>query len=571
MESRITELERRIEALEAAVFADRDIVAASPPPTAEPVPSPTTSPIDRRPRLHFASLIGRLFMGLAGAFLLRAAVDDGLFPPAVGFALGLGYAAGWLVWADRFHGIEGSRRGLLHGMLAALIAYPLLWESGVARQLVTPVVALASTGLITAGFLFVAIRLNRQLIAVSAVLGTAAVGTAVYWGTESKSAACLMLIIVGILCVAAAPRRRWQAPQWIAASWANLVLFLPLLHAFGSPDRLEGGYPAPLVVLLLAAGQFVVYVSLFSRGMLNRSRPVGVFEVLQTIATMLLAFGSALVMTRSSGMAAMGIGVGALLCGGLLYAFSFGRVQSTHGKGAEFYYHSTLAVLLVLTGAAFLPAGGFVGALWMGLALLMSALGARRSRLTLRYHGAAVTLTAIFATGILMAAFPPLSATVATPLFAPAPLLVMGLVFVCGWVLASTPLPDDAAWTRRLPTALVFGASALLGTGLLAQTAGRIAGGGGILEPGVIAVIRTLAGCATAILLMAMVRVLRRPEPAWLVMPLLFLLGIKLVVEDLNVGSSGLRFVGFLIYGATWIAAARTVRHAKADLDAVES
>ncbi len=572
MESRLREMELRIEALEAAVFAAEDRVATPAPSDTSPVVAAETSPPDDtaaagRPRLHFASLIGRLFMGMAGAFLLRAAVDDGLLPPTAGFALGLAYAAGWLLLANRCHGVVGSRRGLVHGMLAALIAYPLLGESGAAKQLVSPVVALASTGAITVGFLIVAGRLNRQILALSAVFGAAAVGTSLYWSSEAKAAACLTLIAVSVMSYMTGHRRSWQAPRWIAASWANIILFLPLLHASGSPDRLEGGYPTATLVLLLAVGQFVVFVGLFSRSMLFRRRPLGAFEILQTFATMVLAFGSALVMARIESAYAIGIGFSALLTGAALYAFSFFKVQDSFGKGAEFYYHSTLAVLLVLTGAAFLPSGGYVGALWMGMALLMAIPGARRSRLTLRYHGAAVTLSAMLATGMLMAAHPPLTSTVVAPLLEPDRLVVMGLVFVCGWVLASTPLPHDAAWTRRLPTALVFGASALLGTGLLAQVAALITGGGQVLDPGVTAVIRTLAGCATAILLMAMVRLLRRPEPAWLVMPLLFALGFKVIFEDLNVGSSGLRFVGFLAYGATWIAAARTVRFSRTAAD----
>ncbi len=562
MDAKTRELERRIAALEAAVFPDEAVVAEAAPVAApiSPASSEAAPVVDTRPRLHYASLIGRLFIGLAGAFLLRAAVDDGVLAPGMGFALGLAYAAGWLVWADRCRRVAGSRRGLVHGLLAALIAYPLLWESGAAKGHVDPAIALACAGLVTVAFVFVADRLERQVLAGVAVGGAMVVGSAIYWGTDAKAAACLLLIITSALGAASWYGRRWPAPAWLAAPWANIVLLLPLLHAAGSPERTEGGYPAAAVVLLLAGGQFVLAVGMFSRTMLSMRRSVGPFGILQTLTTMGLAFGAAKVAARSGDTAAMAIGAGALAAGAAMYAFSFAGVQRTHGKGAEFYYHSTLAVLLVLTGAAFLPAGGWVGALWMGLALVLSLLGARRSRLTLRYHGAAITLASILATGVLTASLPALSSTDAAPLLELHRLVVTAMVFVCGWVLASTALPVDAAWTRRLPTAVVFGASALLGLGLLAQVAGRIGGWADAGDPGLIAVVRTLAGCLTAVLLMAMVRILKRPEPGWLVMPLLFALGAKVILEDLGAGSSGLRFIGFLAYGATWIGAARTVR-----------
>lgn len=567
MEERLRALEQKIANLEAVVFsADPPLSAVGTGPVEISSPDPVAGTADAeagRTRLHFASLIGRLFLGLAGAFLLRAAVDDGLVPPPVGFALGLAYAAGWLLWSNHFRNVTGSRRGLIHGLLAALIAYPLIAESSVVREFVAPVVALAAAGLITAAFLVVAARLNRQFLAILSTLGALGIGTAVYFGTAAKAPACLLLIAAAALAMMVKNRRPWPASAWIAAIWTNLLLVLPLVHVARSPELTAGGYPDAPLVMALTAGQFVFCVGMFSRRMLRLPDGVGFFEILQTLATMMLAFGAFLVVGRQGSGYALSIGLAALALGAGLYAYSFLGVQKTHGRKEEFYYHSTLALLLVLTGAAFLPSDGPVDTLWMGLALALSAIGARRTRLTLRYHGAAVTLTAILAAGLLVAALPPLTAANAFPLLVPYRLVAAAMVFACGWVLASTPLPADAAWTRRLPTALVFGISAVLGSGLLAQVAVHVVSGGDHPEPGMTALIRTLSGCATAVLMMAMARLLRRPEPGWLVIPLLFALGFKVIIEDLAAGSSGYRFLAFLAYGATWIAAARSVRFSR--------
>ncbi len=564
MESRIQELERRMKILEGAVFPAQDICDEDQAnqmleDTASFVESNTDKTEDHQ-RIHFASLIGRLFMGLAGAFLLRAAVDDGMLPSVAGFGAGLAYALGWLGWADRCRSVSGSRRGLVSGFLAALIAYPLLLESGVTMHFVQPEVAIIATGLVTAAFMIVAVRLDRQSLAMISIIGAIVVGMTAYWGTEAKTTSSLMLIIIAVLAAVISQRMSWQAPQWIASTWANFILVILLLHASGLSGQHDGFASMSTVVLFLAAGQCVLFLGLFSRAIINQLRPVGSFEVVQTLVSLALGFGAAMVSARESDTMAFVIGLVVLSSGAALYLYSFFGVQRSHGKEAEFYYHSTLALLFVLSGAAFLPSGGFVGTLWMGLALMMSLLGARRHRLTLRYHGAAVTLTTILATGVLWASFPPLTANEVAPLMDIHRLVVTTMVICCGWVLFSTSLPGDAVWTRRFPTTLVFGVSAILGAGLLAQSCMLFFGDGEVLALGLTAVVRTLAGCVTVMILMILVRILNRPEFGWLVVPLLIALGGKLIFEDLGVGSSGIRFIGFLSYGALWIAAAGTMK-----------
>jgi len=47
------------------------------------------------------SLVGRLFIVLGGAYMLRAMTDAGTIPPAAGVALGLAYGLVWLGLSDR--------------------------------------------------------------------------------------------------------------------------------------------------------------------------------------------------------------------------------------------------------------------------------------------------------------------------------------------------------------------------------------------------------------------------------------------------------------------------------------
>src|SRR5215467_2481054 len=43
--------------------------------------------------------VGRLFLGIAGGYLLRALAESGALPQIAMMVLAMAYAAGWLVWA----------------------------------------------------------------------------------------------------------------------------------------------------------------------------------------------------------------------------------------------------------------------------------------------------------------------------------------------------------------------------------------------------------------------------------------------------------------------------------------
>ena len=85
---------------------------------AEPAPLPEVSS-------GLLAQLGRLLLGLAGAYLLRAITEAGILPELTGTLLGLLYAGGWLVASIRT--AASNRLSLaLEGMTASAIAAPLL-------------------------------------------------------------------------------------------------------------------------------------------------------------------------------------------------------------------------------------------------------------------------------------------------------------------------------------------------------------------------------------------------------------------------------------------------------------
>src|SRR5512141_2534194 len=123
---RVSRLEQRLDDLDRAVThgavagapvrVERKVVAAVVPDTAP------AREID-------IALAGKGLIGLGGAYFLRAITESQWIPKIAGLALGLLYAAFWM-WLARRHAERGERHGATFAMVvAALVAYPLIWEA----------------------------------------------------------------------------------------------------------------------------------------------------------------------------------------------------------------------------------------------------------------------------------------------------------------------------------------------------------------------------------------------------------------------------------------------------------
>ena len=117
------------------------------------------------------SFVGRTFVALGGAYLLRALTDAAIVPLPQGIALGLAYALDWLVMSDRAAAAGRPTSAAFHGLVASIIAFPLIWESVTRFQLLTPNAAAIALTLVTALMLAAALRQRSQALAWIAVVG----------------------------------------------------------------------------------------------------------------------------------------------------------------------------------------------------------------------------------------------------------------------------------------------------------------------------------------------------------------------------------------------------------------
>src|SRR3974390_781098 len=138
--ARVTELERRISALEIGKTAVVPEVIS----LAAPLTTATGRKIDNKAStsMSLVATVCTSLLGLVCAYLLRAAFELVVAPGLVIVAIALLFA-----WAWRILSVRAAKRsemaGALYGITSSLIIFPLLWENAVRFKLLSAIVTAA--------------------------------------------------------------------------------------------------------------------------------------------------------------------------------------------------------------------------------------------------------------------------------------------------------------------------------------------------------------------------------------------------------------------------------------------
>ena len=187
---RIRDLERRVAALEhpaeKATIALAESAVTARPLTALQRPKPPATwrgfPPAEMPG-GAVPILGKAVLGIAGAYLLRAVAESGSIPKLPVLIVAIVYAALWMVWAVRTH--TSSRfASTAYGITSALILSPLLWESTVRFQVLSP--TLAAAVLVAFVALAMALAWQRDLQVIPWIATLATVATAVALIIETR-------------------------------------------------------------------------------------------------------------------------------------------------------------------------------------------------------------------------------------------------------------------------------------------------------------------------------------------------------------------------------------------------
>ena len=534
---------------------------------AQRVPAPEMAPeSDSRtaPLAGMVGLVGRTLMALGGAYLLRAVTETRAVPALAGAVTGLAYSGVWLVMADRA-ATRGQRlSAVFHGVAAAMIAYPLIWETTTRFGLLGHAAAAVLVPVLVALGLAVAWRHRLGGIAWAHGLFGLATGVALLQATHDLVTFTLSLLLVAALVELTALRDRWLGLRWPTALVLDLAVLQTVLIAV-RPGGPPPGYPAlaPQGVIFVGLALPVVYLASVAVRTLVRARDVRVFEVVQIALALLVGFGGTLRVVRFTGVATLAVGTFGLLLGAACYAAAFAFLDRREGGGRNFYVYTAFAGLLTLAGVwlVFTPAPRAV--VWAGLGLAAAWLGGRFLRVTLRTHGFVYLGSAALAAGLLQGAIDGLLGDAIGPWRDVTFLgLAVGALTTVSYVLLARTCRPDAPWSALLPQAGVAALVAVVGGGLVARGLARLLADapGAAADVAFLATSRTAALAGLAVLLAWAGRRWRRPELTWLVVLFLAVGGLRLLLEDLPEGRPVTLFISFALYGGALFATPRLIR-----------
>src|ERR1700686_1697530 len=164
LSERVRELERRVSALEGQ--PEKITTAPAEPNFALQRPRPPATwrgfPPAEVPG-GAVPVLGKAVLGIAGAYLLRAIAESGSVPKLPVLIIAIVYAALWMVWGVRSHA-SSPFAGPAYAVTSALILSPLLWESTVRFQVLSPTFAAAVLVAFVVLALALAWRQNLQAI-----------------------------------------------------------------------------------------------------------------------------------------------------------------------------------------------------------------------------------------------------------------------------------------------------------------------------------------------------------------------------------------------------------------------
>jgi hypothetical protein len=504
---------------------------------------------------RLTTALGRSFIILGGAFLLRALTDAGTWPPAVGVAVGLLYGLAWLATSVMAARAPDRIRALFDGATALIIGFALVIEATFKFNLLGAITAAAVLTVLTAGSLLASAMTRLQTLAWLTAIGGILTGLTLMVGLGVVAPYAIYFVALGVAALWLGYTREWKLLRWPTG-------LLAAAGVFGVTTRALGQTPLdpPTVAWLMQAALVIGYFASIAVRTLVRGRQVIAFEVVQTILVLLVGVGGALAVSRSAGSGGLVLGTSLVVLGAVAYLVSFAFVPRDSAGGLNFYFYSSLALIFVLTGLAVAVTGAPQALALTAVAALFAVAWWRSGRVSLGGHTAVALVVASISGGLMALA----ETAFMGELPAPAVVATAGLTLAVALGISGSrisgchllrPIPSDAP-------AIVIGLLALAGTaGVLAFAIGHAAGWGAD-DAGALATARTALLSGLAVLAAWLHRPGAFSSIGTLAYPLLAAIGIKLALVDLRVSTAATLFIALACYGAALVLVPRMQRGA---------
>jgi len=513
----VNDLRRRVQALE----------QGSAPGALQPTPEVAYSEVHSSlpPDLSTGILpgLGRLLLGIAGAYLLRAITDAHILPQLAGTLAGLLYACAWLLWSIR---IAPQNRVIIaiQAITASMIAAPLLWEATSRFHAIPVAGAAGALAIFVALGQLVAWRSDHSLIAGVTALAGSATAIALIIATLDPVPFAIALLAAAVVAEIGACRDRALGARWIVALAAYFCVFLLIFVSTRREGLPEGYAPiSPIAVIVIATALAILYLSSIAIRTLLRRQPMGWFEMFQGAGAVALAVAACL---RAAPASVISVGCVCQAMGIMAYLVAFTNLARRPAIGRNFHAYATFGFLLTNGASWLLFSGGMQVALWIAIGLGATWLGQQRNTNTLRIHGA------LF---------------LAATLLLPVPVSVIAVA--CGYAITLW-LRDDHRWSDRAGAVII---AALLCWGIVELPP--------VLFQGpMVSVTRTALVAIIAVTLAWFGRRANLPELIWILYPWMLFGAVKLLIEDFRQGRSEILFLSLLLYGGTLLLLPRLVR-----------
>jgi hypothetical protein len=498
-------------------------------------------------------LFGWAFVGLAGAYLLRAMTEAGAIPGSLGAGAGLLYAAWWLFLAAR-RAKDKPLFSTVHAVTAALILAPLLWEATVRFHLLSaPAAAVVLVCFAVLG-LAIGWRQNIHPVAWVATLVGLVTITALFRETHDGRAWIATILAIAAAVEFSACRDHWLGLRWVVAIAADLGVLALTLLVTSSAAASSGLIASAWFVLAAQIVLLLIYMSSTVDRTIFRGLTISWFEVGQAIVAFVVAVGGALRLAEATSIASTTVGLCCLAGGLACYAVSI--MMRQHSR--NFYTYSTFAVLLT-TAASWLLFSAGRPAVWSVLAVVMIIAGLLGGRTTLRVHAAVYLLMAAVGGSLVSIAASRVIVTGAGQSAFELPAtywFVLAGVTLC---YASVLMLGDRRsghWTDQVETAIFAGLT--------------VWGFAGVVAASMLTYVTTAPPLRTALLTVLAASAAwvgtqwDRRELVLMAYPLLAAGGLKIVLEDLGAGRSWVLFASLVLFGGTLILLPRLMRsHAR--------
>ncbi len=511
-----------------------------PPPTWAGFPPPQTS------GRSGISVVGKAVLGMAGAYFLRAITESGSVPKLPVLILAIIYAGLWMAFAIRTNTRSGLA-SITYGITSAMILSPLLWESTIRFQILSPALSAA----VLVAFIVLSLLLTWHsefsILPWVATLATLFTTFALIIATHDLVPLTTVLLVAALvteISAALGHHMSLRAAPAVAVDVAILLLIDIMTSSEGVPEGYQ--HVAPATIAALCLGMLAIYCGSIGYRTLWRRETVTIAEIFQGVMAFLIApFGA---LRATHGSIAPSLAVFFFLLATVCYWGTLSRFTGqVHTRNRRVF--ATWAAMLLIAGSMTLFPSPIRGSFLSLAALVAASVYKRTGKIILGLHSSFYLLVAAVASPMLAHVTSTLTKSIpATPNWQVAVVAISAATcYSIGLRFLENRRPYRAIWL--VPALLTgFAVSAFIVAAVVWITSGRIE-----LSVSQMSVIRTVVNCGLTLVLAFLCSRWRRIELGWVAYIAVAFGTLKLLFEDLRYGNAASLVLSLLFYGLVLI------------------